>query len=1660
MIKTRKLLSLVIIACMMCSMVPGLFGSVFAAAVPVTIKIDSYSSGTLKLSWSNNIPGVDAVNLIYNVPSNLDSSVAIPMDVPLGASATSAEISGLRNDFVYDFDVQFTSSGVVVGEGFLYFIPGITFSVNAVNETVVDSNPNYDPPYSSTGGREIGTKPKLRLKWNMPRVNVNSTFVNVQDSYLYMQEQINHVYGEGRVLSPLKYRINISSNASDMSLTDAVIIDTSDEMAHVSGSESDTVQVAKSGDYMMLDLLGRASKTDSLPETGNGVLGHSEILPGTVYYMTIQMVFDTYTDAVIMNKGSTPMTGKPYVYTPIRFQLSKDDADNLFAKVYTINQGSLQLPDLYYEVQVNTVDSEYGWDTKARIDPDYFKDSSGNYLEYGVIPIIGISPNNNLYYRIVATSSSSDLIKSQNLPYRMSQDKSRPPIPKGISIVRKVLTTSGGIKSTDVTISWDKPSNWEEIKSNTDPSADVYFCIMLNVSQTEILNPPFPVLEEEDSSQADGKNTYEYPAKYRLVRYINARSVWNGVGVDPNPAKDKIVENGNRLEYTLKGFEQFKWTDSNGTLQDYPSSLPAGLQPDIGYPRHLLANTVYYMQMYTTKGSPGSEVGSSDRSVTTSFTTLAGLEKDVPLASNFMMCQDKGNTSEEKNGKIVNTVKLQFDTIQSINWGDYDSTPLTTTDNKIYYDLYMSTSTTDNTWTLIGTTDGENSAYADKNNVDFEFIVDAQNEYVVATISQFDHSDALRSFGNGLAPNATYYFKLQTRLSMPDSNPAEKISKSTSILPITTKKGSISEPDVKDIIPMAPTDFAIATDSNDNLLVTSSSVTFKWEQKESDVLYTLVCTSQRLPMKADSTAYTNDAVYQDFKVNFGFNGTGIELDSNPSPNLPAENFSYDSATKMCTFKISKGLFPNRLYYFSLRAERKSNRAKYSAWISIPVTTLLIEAPAQLQAVNDPEIGFYWYDSDTTIQPDEYNIYIKGSDDKAYKLISRSQLTVVKDGKTYARNGELCYLYFCRIFSLKNNTTYSVKVCKGADNGTVVYESSDMYTKDGYHEIQAKWKGISGYDYEVAIKAAGELAYTTLSETDFEVYANASGDSNPYYFEETNQTNSSEYGNFYVRIKSIPATLSDGRIEHQSLKSNTKYQIKVRAVKTNTVEPDQVAYSKYIGPVDTRTEFDQGDYDKNEEENNNEISFLDKIKKLEEKIFWRVKINSSSPDKILLKGDRIANVINNSGNLPITVDISAFNTTAASDVIYIPIGVAEALSQTNRNMTVKTYGVDYVLGPRTLDIDASSEITSIGSKTGVKDLFLRLTSSRSTYPKTGYPTGTLRISNVAAMELEVMGFNITDTELEKSINNKLYNSETGLVKKKTGALGNIPGSIKSDKQKLSDYLDELVGDIEVDLSQFINDSIEGAKGTQGAIVASTAVQKFSTPMQIKLAYTGKTGYKLPYALYKGASSWQRISKNITDSNNYMGFNITGTGKFAVLVSAATTGDVPTGYWAKSSIEKFTSKYDLSDVFSGIGNSFSPENDVSVKEAILLYEKVLGKTDENIGMDVKQKAKKLQIDDILNMNGIMKALSKQQLAALVVRIYSKKSGIDADKLNHSNNIYINDEGTIDDKCYNYVMVALETEFMVLDDNGNFNAKWSVTRAYTIDTFVKMLTLTGDI
>ena len=1671
---SKGIISILLIFVMLIGFLPA---GVYAAS-SVEVSVISYIDGNLKIGWEN-INLANEIKISYKQPNGQN------VEILLGPGVTSYELTGLQDNFIYEINIEGRDSGgAVVGKGLLYFLPGITFESSFVPETIVDTDDGATsvPPYDSKGGREIGTKPRLNVKWNVPQIFNGTQLVYADEALAYIESRINAVYGTSRKINGFNYKINISQDKGEMSGNAAVLIneESGGYKAAVSGSTlSSNVKFESSSGRMEFDLIGRKDKNADLPNAEQYGLPHPDVLPGTVYFMNIQLVIDGYQDAVVMGAdGTSPLKGKLYTYTPIRFQLSKDDAGNVYVKVYTLNQGSLTLPDLYYEVQSNTVDSAYGWTTRAKIDPDYVKDSYGKNQEFGVIPIIGASNQNKVYYRVITSSTSDDVIKSQTLPYVMALDKTKPPIPKNVSITDRNLVTGTisdqkgereGI-STDVTISWDRPVNWEEIKNNTDVDSELYYCFVLNISQSDITQKPYPSL-------IDSTNNIKYedyfPAKYRLVKYVSAKSVNL-----PDNVEDKIRENGNRLEYTLRGFDLLSWTDSNGVKHDFSASLRSRLGIESDYPDFLLSNTVYYMQMFTVKGNP--ETGevfdnSSDNSVTVSFTTLPGTQKKVPLPNNFQLAQFDGNTyvieEEVADGvtrKITsNIIKLQFDEITGLKWSDYTTKRI---NNKIYYDLYMSTSP-DKGYVLIGSTDNAHDEFISKNNVKFEVISEGQHKYVEATIKDFQNDPAVTSFGRKLTPNTTYYFKLKTRLVMakkaadpidpssvvyPDDYEVKE-SEFSQILPVTTVRGEITEPGPDEKIPLAPVDFNIAVDENGNQLLTGNSVVFEWERKESDVKYILIATSERLPMNADSTMYINDPVYQDFKKYFNITGkkVGIELDPGLNEDKYPENFEYDISTNTCTYKIDEWLFPNRLYYFSLMAVNKNNDNK-SPWICIPVTTKLVDVPSGLEAIHRGEIGFYWTDTSINAKPEDFDVYIKGPKDKDYKLVSRSQCTIVKDNNTILNNGTKTYVYYGRVYNLELNTTYSIRVYRRGDQSKLIYSKTGVYTRNGYSELQVKWKGRKGYTYEIAIKAADEVNYVTLTPNDLEMYTDVEGNKNPYYVEETLQTYDNDDVYYYAKIKSMLVTLPDGTKERRLLESNKKYHIKVRAVKVDTNDSTLVAYSKYIGPVESRTEFNQDDYDKDKDDEDRRNKFLDKVKQLEDRYFWRVNISDSSANTILLRDQKIINALNSTRANSFTVDISEFVQNIKTDVVYVPLNIIKTLNKDRKSLVIKTKEFEFTIRPDTFDIANNEKIEILSNKAGVNDILLKLTVKREDKGRKGLPSNTKMASPVIDFAVEAQGISQTTEALEKKIHDKLYDEEDGLLSEKLNILINTyAGDSQKKTQILNQYVNELVKLVELELSNYIYTNIESMKLTG----MSADIQTFDTPLMVRLYYTDSSGLKLPYVLYKSKNTWQKVTSDTTSSSSTLLFNVTGAGQYIVLIVRNAVDEIPDSHWAKKDIQKFTSKYDLSTVFTGIESAFAPEDIVTRKEMVLLYEIVANKGSSGTG-DIKQKLEMTGLDSIFNARNVAGNVTKQEAAAVLVKVYSAKTGINVQNLKLNRTLYIADEDSIDDRFLKSVMIAVDKGFMELDANRKFNPGGSLNRAQVISIFVKLLENTGDL
>jgi hypothetical protein len=974
---------------------------------------------------------------------------------------------------------------------------------------------------------------------------------------------------------------------------------------------------------------------------------------------------------------------------------------------------------------------------------------------------------------------------------------------------------------------------------------------------------------------------------------------------------------------------------------------------------------------------------------------------------------------------------------------------------------------TNTEFTLIGTTEKLDGDIA------FTGADDLSSTSIKARVSTFSEgSDAYAVFGSKLLPNTTYYFKARTKLVIKNKADGTVVSDDndnlksmyTAVLPVTTVSLEVNPPDENQRKPLAPTDFGIAVDNDGNQLLSGSSVTFTWKNLEDDVIYELVRTSQKLDPADKADSYSNDPEYQSFlqeydKLSDGKTDNVVYLDP-LSPNTN-EKFTYDRRTKTCTFTVDRRMFPNKLYYFSLRAIRvDSNRkplssednmpSSVSAWVSIPVTTYLIDAPSNLAVVLNAELGFYWKDPASGLTAEDYAIYVRKSGEPSYKRLTKSQATIVKDS-----DGET---YYGRVTGLKLNSQYDIKVTKG--NNTTVFEKSSLSTRDGYHELEIKWIGkpVDGYSkYEIAIMAEGGSEYTILKASDLQQYQDKNGAVLPYYIEETARTVNNETVYYHARIKGTETELPGGIITNGQLRSNTKYYIKVRAVKSDPTEPDLISYSKFIGPVNSRTEFLQDDYDNTDRDEKKKAVFLDSMDELEKGLYWRVAMNNSGIFSVLLKGDRVTDALAVSKADSVTVDIADISKNINTDEIFVPLSVLTAMKTYDKSLVLRLPESELMLRPDTIDTEKNEVLKDILTRSGVKDIYVRIFVTRTTDKASDkLPSNYLRVSLITDMDLMALGLSNTDSDLRKLFHDKLYNSDTGLVSEKLNMLMNTyVGGGTGSSELIMQYAKNLIDMIEKELSVYIDKSIDLATVSN----AVRSIESFDEPANIGLTAAAASGVKLPYVLYDKGSGWKKITAS-TLSNSIVRFNITKTGKYVILSSQGALKDVPSGHWAEGYIKSLTSKYDLSDVFTGIESGFMPDNIATCKEVVLLYEKVTGRSTENAGLDIKQKSVKLGLSGFINSNSMGRNVKRQETAAVLLKLFSTKTGANVSGLKPSGRVDIADESKISSGYYGYVLMAVDMGVMSTDENRNFDPSGQMTRAEVVAAFCKLLKITGDL
>lgn len=202
----KKVLAMAITVCMLNVFLPISQLSVFAATVAVNIYVDDFSNGDLKIRW-DNVSGAKSFRISYHTPAGVEETIES------NDSVNTYTITGLENDFIYDIRVELFNNpdtlGSVIGEGLLFFLPRITFTSSRAEQTRT-ALPG--------GGFEIGDKPRLNLKWMMPKVWNGGGVANAGEpgAVTYIKNSLNSVYGNGLDITSLNFRINISTNAGNL----------------------------------------------------------------------------------------------------------------------------------------------------------------------------------------------------------------------------------------------------------------------------------------------------------------------------------------------------------------------------------------------------------------------------------------------------------------------------------------------------------------------------------------------------------------------------------------------------------------------------------------------------------------------------------------------------------------------------------------------------------------------------------------------------------------------------------------------------------------------------------------------------------------------------------------------------------------------------------------------------------------------------------------------------------------------------------------------------------------------------------------------------------------------------------------------------------------------------------------------------------------------------------------------------------------------------------------------------------------------------------------------------------------------------------------------------------------------------------------------------
>jgi len=966
-------------------------------------------------------------------------------------------------------------------------------------------------------------------------------------------------------------------------------------------------------------------------------------------------------------------------------------------------------------------------------------------------------------------------------------------------------------------------------------------------------------------------------------------------------------------------------------------------------------------------------------------------------------------------------------------------------------------------------------------------------------------SDGLPAPGAELIlPNSTYYIKARPSLLVtecPDdaAAPNEPLeignAMETAVKTITTPKLDLVSLDNITRNPRAPTEFSIASDGDGNQLLTDASVTMQWMHRESDVGYEMIVTSFVPDPAAEPTdqEIATDSQLVDFLAAYRLkspdlvSGSAIYIPLNDAAqrvamqsNVPnGLNLLFDTQSLAVKFPMDGFMEPNTQYYFSLRAIR--NRGTLvdgvqtpppSRWITVPVTTPLVRAPELFEVVRDLEIGFTVQATQPKGDPSNFEVYMKktAESDSSYLKLPRDRYTLVRNPATNA--------YHWRVLGLQSDTWYDFRLryippeskWYDADSATWIATPGTPLTRktrDALHEIEVRWEGEDAYAYFLEARTGSEVDYARLTYSAAGVsdygFEDADGVRTEFYQDRTNAQVRETPGRYmvYARISRKQTLQRDGTLQHVPLSTNSTYYIRLwarnPAVAVVTEEDAVKADSLHVGPVSTRTDFSQTDYDQAKDKENILSLYDAQSEELNRKPYWMVDKSANNAVRVLLKGDRVQAMLESDPGNTQTILLDQENDNAALYEVTIPEQVLEALHRVDGRLALRIGGAEYLISRSSFSLPA---LRAQVASSQVKETMLRIRITRRDAPDVAIPSLYSRVSKVYAFSVEAVGSRYARGAIETLIGDILDNPlatgpfRYGIVDRERNLLEtNASAYTYRVHTDLLDTVGGMVGQVEGEMSRYLKDILDGGSGVPPFSMQKAAVSSFPGAILARLNYTYVNGRIMPLILPAGTTSWKEPSGMRAYTDSQAAFRLDGP---AWMVMGSSKGVQGASALTWPGLTAISGKYDLSYAFGT--KPVYPASPLTGQEAVLLFELIAEKKAEAQGMTMTQKLALLGLGDVIQSRTLLLPVDNQRAVSWSVRLYTGGLGKTVEQIGLVRAPAIANLSDVLPKLQKPVVLGLDMGLAGLDARKRFDVKGTASVGTLLEMAQKVLTLLG--